>query len=77
MRTIEIKAYLFNELSEEAKEKAVQNLSNINVQFDWWHFIYEDAKNIGLKITSFDLYRNKHANGEFLLSAAEVAANII
>lgn len=39
MRTIEIKAYLFNELSEEAKEKAV-NQSKKNVFTD---HIYDDA----------------------------------
>ena len=38
---------------------------------------YEDAANIGLKLTSFDLDRNRHADGAFTLSAAEVAQNIL
>jgi len=76
MKTKTINLYQFSELSDEAKEKAIQKLSDINVGYDWWQFQYEDAKNIGLKITSFDLDRNRHAEGEFLLSANEVAQNI-
>ncbi len=76
MRTIELKVYSFDELSDEAKEKAVNNLIDINVDHDWWDSTYEDVQTIGLKITSFDLDRNRHAEGEFLLSAAEVAQNI-
>lgn len=76
MRTIRIKLYKFNELSESAKQKAIENLSDINVDYDWWESIYEDAENTGLKITSFDLDRNRHAEGEFNLAANEVAANI-
>jgi hypothetical protein len=76
MRTIRIKLYKFNELSEIAKQKAIENLSDINVDYDWWESIYKDAENIGLKLTSFDLDRNRHAKGEFNLAANEVAANI-
>ena len=52
-------------------------LNDINLNYNWWEFTYEDAKNIGLKITSFDLDRNRHAKGEFILSACEVAQNIL
>ena len=76
MRTIRIKLYKFNELSESAKQKAIESLYDINVDYDWWESIYEDAENIGLKLTSFDLDRNRHAKGEFNLAANEVAANI-
>lgn len=77
MKTVEIKVYQFSELSEDAKNKAIQNLSDINVNFEWWEFTYEDAKNIGLEIQSFDLDRNRHAKGQFLYFANEVAANIL
>jgi hypothetical protein len=77
MKKIEIKVYSFNELSEKVQEKVIQKLADINVDFDWWENVYEDAKNIGLKITSFDLDRNRHATGEFILSASEVAQNIL
>lgn len=77
MRTIETTVYQFSELSNEAKQNAVNELSDINVYFDWWESIYEDAQKIGLKITSFDLDRNRRATGEFILSACEVAQNIM
>lgn len=76
MKTIEIKLYSFDELSDDAKQKAIESLSDINVDYNWWQWTYEDAKNIGLKITSFDLDRRRHATGEFILSACEVAQNI-
>jgi len=77
MKTKTINIYSFNELSEEAKKTAIEKLYDINVNHDWWEFTYEDAKNIGLKITSFDLDRNRHAKGELILSFAEVIANIL
>ena len=73
MRTIQKNIYQFSELSEEAKEKAVRKLFYINVDHNWWGGTYDDAENIGLKITSFGLDRNRHANGEFIKSAPEVA----
>jgi hypothetical protein len=77
MRIKETKVYKFDELTDKAKEKAMENLYDLNVDYEWWDYMYEDAANVGLKLTSFDLDRNRHAKGEFTLSAAEVAANII
>lgn len=76
MRVIEIKAYTFDELSDDAKAKAISKLSDVNVDYDWWEGTYEDAAQIGLKIKGFGLYGRRHAMGEFTLSAAEVMANI-
>lgn len=77
MKTIRTKVYQFNELTEQAKQKAIEQFSDINVDYDWWQSTYEDAANIGLKITSFDLDRRRHAKGEFLDCANEVAAKIL
>lgn len=55
--------YSFDELSEEAKQKALENLYDINVNYDWWEYIYGDAETIGLKLTGFDVDRNKYATG--------------
>jgi hypothetical protein len=66
--------YKFHELSEAQKEKAVNNLYDINVDHEWWDYTYEDASNIGLKITSFDDY---NIEGHFLTSAPEVAESIM
>ena len=79
MKTIikEIKVCSFDELSEDSQAVAVDNLRDINTDHEWWEGIYEDAKEIGLKITGFDLDRNKHADGELLHYPAEVCQNIL
>ena len=77
MRTIRTKIYKFSELSKEAQQKAIENLSGINVDYDWWQSIYEDAENVGLKITSFDLDRNRHAKGKFTGYAIDTAKDIL
>ncbi len=76
MKTIRTKVYQFSELSDKAKDTAVSELSDINVMHDWYQFTYEDAAQIGLKLTSFDLDR-KECNGYFMLAANEVAQNIL
>jgi len=77
MKTIEISLYKFQELSEQAKQNAIEKLSNINVDHEWWDSIYEDAKNVGIKLQYFDLQRNKSATGEFINSPKDVASKII
>ena len=57
MKTVEIKLYKFEELSEEIQAKVLSNQIEINVDYEWWDFTYEDAKTIGLEIEGFDLYR--------------------
>jgi L-rhamnose mutarotase len=69
--------YKYSELSDEAKEHALNKLSDVNVDYEWWDGVYMDAENVGIKITEFDLDRNRYAKGHFILSAHEVAANII
>ena len=54
MKTIEIKLYTFSELSEDAKQKEIGSLYDINLDDDWWDNAYEDAKSIGVDIDSFD-----------------------
>ena len=77
MKTLTINVYEFDELTEKAKENAINKLADINVDYEWWDSTYDDAENIGLKLKTFDLDRNRHATGEFILSATEVAANVI
>jgi hypothetical protein len=38
VRVIPVKVYKFDELSEEAQQTAISNLSDINVDFDWWDY---------------------------------------
>lgn len=56
--------YKFDELSDDAKQKAVENLWDINVDYDWWQFTYdaivEAGQAIGIdsvNIEGFDLDR--------------------
>ena len=58
MKTITINLYSFSELSEEAQQKAISNLSDINtMDSSWYGSLEEDAFNIGLKISSLDIDR--------------------
>jgi hypothetical protein len=69
--------YTFDELGDKAKEKALEEYRDINVSYDWWDFIYEDAETVGLKIDGFDLDRRRHATGKFIESAFDCASKII
>lgn len=78
MRTITTKTdvYKFDELSDEAKEHAIEKLWTINVDFEWWDQTYDDAEQIGLKIKEFDLDRASYVNGEFTQTGCQVAKAI-
>lgn len=73
MRQETINIYSFNELSEDAKQKAIESLYDLNVDYDWWNFTYDDAAAIGLEISEFDLGRRRHIAGELTISACESA----
>jgi len=71
------KVYPFDELSEEAKETAVEKLWDINVNYEWWNSVYDDAENVGIKIVEFDIGRGNFCRGHFTNSAEDVAKAII
>ena len=79
MRTITTKTdvYQFLELTEEAKQKALENLFDINVDYDWWDHIYADAEEVGLILNSFDLGRSQDVDGVFKWGAEECAELIM
>lgn len=77
MRIIETIVKTFNEWDEDTQSKIIDNNREFNVDYDWWQSCYEDAKMIGLKITSFDLDRRKHCTGEFTEQHYNVAKNIM
>src|ERR1700687_4493128 len=66
MREIMTKLYRFDELTDAAKEKARDWYREDVLDYDWYDYIYEDAKTIGLKITGFDLGRAQNVDGELL-----------
>lgn len=75
-RQVTTTVYQYSELSDKAKEKAREWASTVICQDDWWDSIYYDAENIGLRITSFGLDRNRHAEGEFIEGAESCAHKI-
>ena len=62
MRIIETNVYEFDELSEEGKEKAISNLSDINVDFEW----YEDDYLLDLGLSKRLVNRLSKEQGEVL-----------
>jgi hypothetical protein len=76
MKTKTIEIFEFNELSESAKDKALDEVRKGNCDYEWWDFTYEDAKIIGLHLTGFGLDRDRHALGNFE-DSAEACAHLI
>ena len=77
MKTIELKAYEFSELNDKAKEKVLQEYCSLNVDDDWWwEFCYEDFNTLGLKVNSFDIYRQT-IDIEFKNDIKEFCNNIV
>ena len=60
--------YFFNELSDDAKEKAREWYRDGALDYDWYDSIYEDAERCGLKITSFDLGNRREITGKLTMS---------
>lgn len=77
MKTIEIKLYKFDELPEDIQAKVIQNYSDINVNYNWWEGIYYDAKEIGLKITGFNIDRGNYCELDNIKDLTTVADLIL
>lgn len=75
MKTKTITLYEFDELNPELQDRAIENLADTN--YEWWDSVYDDAKQIGLKLTEFDLDRHRHADGNFINGAVETANLIL
>lgn len=54
MKTRRIEIYEFSELSDEAKEKAMQWFREGNLDSEWYDGVYEDAKEVG-KLIGIDI----------------------
>lgn len=72
METRTYTVYLYDELPEASKKRALAKHFDINVDHSWWETVYEDAAVIGLQLTSFDLDFNRHAEGKLLTSVPDV-----
>ena len=58
MKTIKINVYPFSELSEAAKNKALDYQRMINVNCQWYETVYAQAKTLGIEIEDFELGEN-------------------
>lgn len=54
MKTIQV--YLFEELTKDIQEQLLRKYENVNVDYDWWQYVYDDAENVGIEINRFDIY---------------------
>jgi hypothetical protein len=77
MRTETINIYKFDELSDRAKDRARDWWREGALHYDWWDCTYEDAAQIGLKITGFDTGRSCEIEGDFIGTAEESADKIL
>ena len=77
MRTVttHTTVYKFDELPEEGKRKALELLYDINVDYDWWDSLYDDAKTIGCEIKGFDIDRGSYC--KLICSDAHATALLI
>ena len=71
IQRIEKTVYKFEELLEDTQRKAIENLYDLNVDYEWWDSVYEDADRAGIKLTSFDLGRAQNIDGELITSLSE------
>ena len=69
------KVYPFDELSDDAKETAIECLSEINVDYEWWDSIFDDAAQVGIKIEEFDIDRSAFCHG--IIEDIEETVNLI
>lgn len=76
-REVKVLLYQFDELSAKAKEKARDWYRQGALDYEWWESVYEDAKNIGLTITSFDLGRSNSIEGKLTRDIVDVAQAIV
>lgn len=77
MRIKKTKVYPFDELSNDAKEKVIEEFRYSNADYDWWESVFDDAAQVGLNITEFELDRGAYCQGEFIEFAEDTARKIL
>jgi hypothetical protein len=77
MRTETINVYEFNELSDRAKARALDDARGYHVDDEWWTAVYDDAERIGVKLMYFDAGRRWQISLELLEDVGEIVRRII
>lgn len=66
MKRITINIYQFEELSETIQQTVLENFRGLNIDYQWWVWVYEDARSMGISIGDFDIdYRKIFLNLEY------------
>src|SRR6188474_2749885 len=76
MRIKSIQVFKFEELSDKAKDNARDWFREASSGDEWWESTYENAENVGIKITGFALDRGSYCKGHFISRADETAHKI-
>jgi hypothetical protein len=76
MRTVKVEVYKLKELPAEAQDKVINEMANINVDYNWWDITCDDAANIGLSIESFDI-RRSIISGSFNIDCHQVVDRVL
>jgi hypothetical protein len=71
----EYNVYTFDELSDDAKEKAIEKLYDINTDYEWWDTFEMD--DCGIKLKEFDIGRGAYVKLGFDESELETARAIV
>jgi hypothetical protein len=77
MKTQTINTYSFSELNEKAKEFALNKYRELGISDYWYEDSFYQAKELGIRITGFDLDRGQSIEAEFIYEEIEVADKIL
>ena len=77
-KVIEVKTiYTWETATDEIRDKILDKQWNINIDHEWWDFIYDELSELGLECREFDIDRGSYCKLEFKSSACEIAQNIL
>lgn len=81
-KTREVRVYSINELDDSgsyptARDRALDKVREGVFMFDWWDYVYDDAKRVGVTISGFDLGRRQSIDLELDDSPEDVCQAII
>lgn len=77
MKTIQINLYSFEELDDKAKQKALRTYHDLNTDYNWWDFIYDDfitiCKYLGISVDKKSIaFEGFYSQGDGSCFGAEV-----
>ena len=77
MKTIEVTLYTFDELSDKAKEFAINEYRDINVHYDWYQCSIETFSEFGIVIKSFDLHNKGTIELDFKYNLDDICQSFV